>query len=62
MDPNIPTKGFLTNVRFMFDLRDVVIDVQVGQGQGRGRGWRWGWGPRRAATVRALRAGGRECP
>jgi hypothetical protein len=30
MDPNIPTKGFLTNVRFMFDLRDVVIDVQVG--------------------------------
>lgn len=29
MDPNIPTKGFLTNVRFMFDLRDVVIDVQV---------------------------------
>lgn len=29
MDPNIPTKGFLTNVRYMFDLRDVVIDVQV---------------------------------
>jgi hypothetical protein len=28
MDPNIPTKGFLTNVRYMFDLRDVVIDVQ----------------------------------
>jgi hypothetical protein len=28
MDPNIPTKGFFTNVRYMFDLRDVVIDVQ----------------------------------
>ena len=27
MDPNIPTKGFLTNVRYMFDLRDVVIDL-----------------------------------
>jgi hypothetical protein len=36
MDPNIPTKGFLTNVRFMFDLRDVVIDVQVGGGGGGG--------------------------
>jgi hypothetical protein len=30
MDPNIPTKGFLTNVQYMFDLRDVVIDVQGG--------------------------------
>jgi hypothetical protein len=28
MDPNIPTKGFFTNVRYMFDLRDVVVDVQ----------------------------------
>lgn len=28
MDPNIPTKGFTTNVRYMFDLRDVVDDVQ----------------------------------
>jgi hypothetical protein len=28
MDPNIPTKGFFTNVRHMFDLRDVVVDVQ----------------------------------
>jgi hypothetical protein len=27
MDPNIPNKGFLTNVRFMFDLRDVMVDV-----------------------------------
>lgn len=32
MDPNIPTKGFFTNVRYMFDLRDVVVDVQ-GKGQ-----------------------------
>ena len=29
MDPTITTKGFFTNVRYMFDLRDVVIDVQV---------------------------------
>ncbi|KAF8072632.1 hypothetical protein HT031_000292 [Scenedesmus sp. PABB004] len=28
IDPNIPTKGFFTNVRYMFDLRDVVVDVQ----------------------------------
>eukprot|EP00878_Enallax_costatus_P003177 GHUV01003377.1.p2 GENE.GHUV01003377.1~~GHUV01003377.1.p2 ORF type:complete len:431 (+),score=84.39 GHUV01003377.1:242-1534(+) len=28
MDPNIPTKGFFTNVQYMFDLRDVVVDVQ----------------------------------
>jgi len=28
MDPNIPSKGFFTNVRYMFDLRDVVVDVQ----------------------------------
>jgi hypothetical protein len=35
MDPNIPTKGFFTNVRYMFDLRDVVVDVQ-------GRHARWG--------------------
>ncbi len=28
MDANVPTKGFLTNLRYMFDLRDVVIDVQ----------------------------------
>ena len=27
MDPNVPTKGFLTNVRHMFDLRDVYVDV-----------------------------------
>jgi hypothetical protein len=31
MDPNIPTKGFFTNVRYMFDLRDVVVDVQGAQ-------------------------------
>jgi hypothetical protein len=34
MDPNIPTKGFFTNVRFMFDLRDVVVDVQGEVGGG----------------------------
>lgn len=27
MDLNVPTKGFFTNVRYMFDLRDVVVDV-----------------------------------
>jgi hypothetical protein len=34
MDPNIPTKGFFTNVRYMFDLRDVVVDVQGERGGG----------------------------
>jgi hypothetical protein len=27
MDPSRSTKGFFTNVRYMFDLRDVVLDV-----------------------------------
>lgn len=34
MDPNIPTKGFFTNVRYMFDLRDVVVDVQGREEEG----------------------------
>lgn len=38
MDPNIPTKGFFTNVRYMFDLRDVVVDVQGETNAARARG------------------------
>jgi hypothetical protein len=48
MDPNIPTKGFFTNVRYMFDLRDVVVDVQGGH---RGRGERRREGTQQHSTA-----------
>eukprot|EP01025_Chloroclados_australasicus_P022112 TRINITY_DN22961_c0_g2_i1.p1 TRINITY_DN22961_c0_g2~~TRINITY_DN22961_c0_g2_i1.p1 ORF type:complete len:433 (-),score=27.78 TRINITY_DN22961_c0_g2_i1:333-1553(-) len=28
IDPNIPSRGFFANIKDMFDLRDVVVDVQ----------------------------------
>ena len=37
MDPAHPTKGFLANLRHMFDVRDVALDIQnVLEDQARG--------------------------